>query len=352
MEEKNLYDILEITEEERKLQGKDFQDVCKRNFKRLSKKWHPDKWVNATSDEKKKAEDMFKEISHANTVLSDESERKKYDFQQAGGNSWPNFDDDFGFGGFPGFGMGGFRNVPRRGDNIGASIEITLSESYFGCTKEILVNKPKSCSHCNGTGSSDGKEHKCPHCNGTGRMRKTETKGYTTIVTETTCQYCNGTGREKTSPCHYCGGSGVEYETVKETIEIPRGMFEGTLTFGGRGATSDEGGPNGDLLVQIKIKKDDKLERIGNDIVYKEIQPFNKIMLGYEGEVENIDGEVIKFTVPELTHDKTKITIMGKGMPIIDQFGRNMGFGNFVIRIDYRYPEKLTKEQRNILKNF
>ena len=338
--EKSFYEILGVKEDAT-------TDEIKKAFKKLSVKWHPDKWVNGTEEEKKNAEEKFKEISEAHSVLSDENKRREYDAQRNG------FD---GFGGF-GFGsgfnpFGGFRpqQTVTRGDDVKASIQISIKDAYFGCKKEIFVTKKRKCGTCHGTGSKDGKETKCPHCNGTGMFTRMERRGNMTISNMTTCPYCHGSGKINTNPCPNCRGTGLESYSTRESIEIPKGIGNGVdITFPGRGSESPDGGPTGNLVVSVTIMKDERYELMGNNLVCNEKVPFVDAILGCEHDVEFLDGKKLHISLPELTEDRKSYIFNGKGMPIIDQYGRVRGNGDLAIVVRYEYPQKLDKKQKKLL---
>ena len=194
----DYYEALGITDEEKKLTGDAFADVVKKKYRRLASKYHPDKWVNGTEQEKKEAEEKFKQINEANMVLSDPQKRERYDLGDTTGFDFPDFSNfsfnPFGDDDFNPFG-GGFSFF---GNNNGGS-------------KDVKYQKTVPCKHCNGTGSSDGKEHVCEHCHGTGRITQTTRRGNMVMQNITACPYCGGTGKGSGSAakCKHCGGSGV-----------------------------------------------------------------------------------------------------------------------------------------------
>lgn len=338
--DKNFYEILGVSEDA------SIEDI-KKAFKKLSLKWHPDRWVTGTDEEKKIAEEKFKEISEAYSTLSDEQKKEEYDLQRQGGSTF--YGNPFtGFG----FGFGGPRPRPihTQGNSVRAQIEISLKDAYFGCNKTIFVTKEKKCSACNGTGSKDGKSTQCPHCHGTGMYTRVERRGNMTVTNSTTCPYCHGTGKVVSTPCSKCGGSGLETYSTRETVDIPKGVKSGVdITFPGKGSESPDGGPNGDLIVSIKVSKEDKYELIGNNIVLNEKVPFCDALLGCEREVEFLDGKKYKIKLPELTEDRKSYIFNGQGMPIIDQYGRVRGNGDLAIVVRYDYPKKLDKKTRKII---
>ena len=358
--DKDYYSILGITEEEKNLHGKEFEKVVSKKFRTLSLKYHPDKWVNASEAEKKEAEEKFKEISEANSVLSDENQRNQYDMQQSGG--WGPTGDDF-----DGFDIGSFfrqaqqnpfqgwgrSQTPQKGSNISTNIQISLTEAYNGAKKKIKVRKTIKCDKCNGTGSKDGKSHKCQYCNGMGFTEKVTRNGNFMSSVRTGCGHCGGTGKDFSSPCSDCGGSGTSYKYVDVEIDIPRGVKTGmNVKYDGLGNESPEGYGNGDLIVNITVMPSDNFAQSGDNLIYYDKVPFNQALLGYENTITCIDGSKLKYVVPELSPDNKSLIFKGKGMPIIDGWGKIIGYGDLAIVIKHEYPTSLTLKQRKALKNF
>ena len=359
---KDYYSILGITDEEKKLRGKDFEKIVSKKFRSLSIKYHPDKWVNASEKEKKEAEEKFKEISEANSVLSDEAQRNEYDAKMSGGFGADIDMEEFlrranqaaGFG-FQGWGRGPSTPRQERGENITTNIQITLEEAYNGVKKTIKIAKSIKCDKCNGTGSSDGKTHDCPHCNGLGYTEQVHRMGNFMSTMRTSCGYCGGTGKSSAdSPCSNCGGTGKIRKYVDVTIDLPRGVQTGmNVKFSGLGGESPNGGENGDLIVNITVLPHDKFVVAGNNnLIYYDKVPFNQALLGYEGSIKCIDGTTLKYKIPELSPDNKSIIFNGKGMPVIDGWGKLIGYGDLAVVVKHEYPSSLTLKQRKALKNF
>ena len=356
--DKDYYSILGITEEEKKLHGKEFEKVVSKKFRSLSLKYHPDKWVNASEQEKKDAEEKFKEISEANSVLSDEGQRNQYDMQRSGG--WgPTDDDDFDISSFfrqannnPFQGWGRSQE-PQKGDDVKTNIQITLEEAYNGTKKTIKVRKAIKCDKCNGTGSSDGQDHKCTYCNGRGFTEKVTRSGNFVSSIRTGCPHCGGTGKHFTTPCSNCGGSGVSYKYVDVDIDIPRGIKSGmSVKYDGKGNESPQGYANGDLIINFTVLPSKNFVQSGDNLIYYDKVPFTQALLGYENTITCIDGSKLKYTVPELSPDNKSIIFTGKGMPVIDGWGKIIGYGDLAIVVKHEYPSSLTQKQKRALKNF
>lgn len=344
MAKKDYYEILGVKSDAT-------QDEIKSAYRKLSLKWHPDKHVTDSEKEKKEAEDKFKEISEAYSVLSDENKRREYDMGGMEGNPF----GGFGFNPFDIFNhfhsQGNNRNNVKKGSDIKVNVTISLKEAYEGATKNININRNKSCNHCNGTGSADGKNTTCPHCNGSGMISQTTQRGNMIFTQQTMCPHCQGSGKIVSSPCKHCGGTGVEREYVKETIEIPRGVASGmAVEYSGKGNFPEGGGIPGSLIVVFNVTDDKYFDRVDPiNLVHTEEIPFNEAMVGCEKEINCIDGSKVKIKIPELTRDGQAFYERGKGMPNVNN---PSSYGDYAVVIKYKYPKKLNNKQKEALKNF
>lgn len=356
---KDYYKILEITDEEKKLNNEEFASVCKKKYHSLALKLHPDRWANSSEKEKKEAEEKFKDVAEAYEVLSDPQKRAKYD----------NGGIDFDFGGFDPMdifrkmsGMGGGFGSPfesmfgggqrvRKGTDIHADVTLTMEEAYNGCKKTIKIKKQKVCQHCNGHGTEDGKDHICPVCGGTGMETNQKQFGNQFYSTSFPCRHCKGTGRNlNATMCRKCGGSGVAYDYVSEEIDVPRGIASGmAFRVDGLGNACD-GGINGDLIVHANVLEDNYFERPDPvNVIHYENIPFNEALLGFTKEFRCVDGSKVTLKAHELTKHGEAFIFKGKGMP--DVTGRG-GVGDYAIVVNYELPKKLTDKQKELLKNF
>lgn len=349
MDKKDYYQILGITEEEKKLKGSDFEKVIKPKYKKLCVKYHPDKWTNGTEQEKKDAEEKFKEIAEAYSVLSDSTKREQYDnpmsgFKFSGFGDFNPFDimDSFGFGNFGGFGRQNNKNTIKKGQSLRMMVEISLEEAYSGVNKKIKYNAYETCDNCNGTGSDkDSTVETCPHCGGTGTIFSQN--GY--VQTITTCQHCGGKGTWIKNPCSKCGGNGVVQKSREIDIKIPKGVDDGyafEITGGGHAPIQSNGkGVNGDLLIVIKVKEHDKFIRQGDNLMVQIEVPVLDAITGSKIEVDTINGTKLSCNIPKCVYDGFGLRFAEKGMPNI----HNGKFGDMIGIIKIKMPKTISSEE-------
>ena len=360
---KNYYEILGISENDKNLPFDKFKDILKKKYRDSSKQYHPDLQQGKSDAEKKAAEDKFKEINEAYSVLSDPDKKQEYDnFGTIGGNMGGmggGFSDigDFirnmhssgGFnpfdGGFGPFG-GGFNEQPIvNGDNVKIKLNCTIEDIYNKATKTIKYTRKVKCTTCNGTGSKSGEKTVCPHCQGTGMY--TETKrisAFQVIRNTTTCPYCHGTGKIIKDPCRQCNGTGLE--ETKETIDIPIPIEARTgavMSIPGMGhmAPNNMGQP-GDMLVQFNVMPHSVYQIAENnvDLICKAKVNVFDCITGCEIQVNCINGNKKSLKIPAGTKHKQEFVISGQGMPM-----GNGRYGNLVVSIDQAMPiSKLGKD--------
>ena len=346
------------------------QEEIKSAYRKLAKKWHPDRWVNGTEDEKKKAEDEFKKIAEAYDVLGDEEKRKQYD--SGADEQW----QDMG-GGFDPFeamrqaaaaGMGGFgdffssfggqrRQSGHAGRDIEAYVTITFAESLKEkLEKEVTIKKRVSCHHCNGTGSEDGQKHECPYCHGTGMETKTERQGNAFTMYQTPCRHCHGTGKQIDKPCKECGGTGFVEEEKKITLNIPGGLRDGmTIVYSQMGEDGTPGYPKGNLLLHLTVVQETPgYFEIGDtndlNIYHEETVSFVDALLGGKITVKCPDGSDWAINIHECTVPEERFTKNRGGF--LSTNGYTAMKGDYIVIIKYDVPTKLTKEQRKALESF
>lgn len=350
---KDYYEILNITPEEKKLTGDKFNELCKKKYRALCLKWHPDKFATASEEERKEAEEKFKEISEAHAVLSDPEKRRMYDnggFNSDMGGFNPN---DFGVNMDPFSFFTGGRARQRRGKDLRTAVVLTVEECFKGGRKTIKIPRQKQCEHCHGTGSDDGQNHVCPECGGTGMKVTKQQSGNSIFIRQEPCQKCHGTGRTYSEPCKECGGSGVKTYYDEIEVDIPSGVSQGMMfAIQGQGEPGPNGAPNGNLYVEVAVQQNEGDYFVIDDdrnVVHIEEVPFNEALCGTEKKVRCLDGKEKTLKIPELTKNETSFVLRGKGLP--DPNGQNVN-GDYYVIVRHTYPKKLNKKQKELLKNF
>jgi len=325
-------------------------EELKSAFRTLARKFHPD--INKEPD----SEEKFKEINEAFAVLSDADKRRAYDqFGHAGVNGaggvpdWGSMDFADIFGEFFGFATGGSRqrqNAPRRGADLSYTAVLTFEEAIFGIEKEIEITRDEVCNTCHGKGAEPGSNPaKCSNCGGRGEVRQVRQTFLGSMVQVATCPTCNGRGEIITTPCHTCKGRGLERKTVKKTIPIPGGVDGGTqIRLAGEGQPGINGGPTGNLYVDIQVKQHQFFRRKGTDILLDLNVNIAQAVLGAEIEVPTVDGPT-KLNIPAGTQPGKVFTMRGKGSPFL----RSSGRGDQKIIVNVEVPTKLTADQRKLM---
>lgn len=338
-------------------------DELKKAYRKAAKKYHPD--LNPGD---KEAEQKFKEVNEAYEVLSDKEKRARYDqFGHAGvdpnygagtGGYGGGFTGDFGdlgdiFSSFFGGGFGGGRqsnpNAPRRGNDTAAAVNLSFEEAAKGCRKTVKVTKIDNCKECGGSGAEKGSTPKtCPVCHGTGQVSATKRTPFGVMQTQKVCDNCHGRGKIIDKPCHTCAGKGRIRHTVEQTVDIPAGIDDGqVINLRGGGDAGANGGPAGDLRINVNVRPHPIFERNGYD-VYCEIPiTFAQAALGDEIVVPTLDGKV-KFTIHEGTQPGDEFKLRGKGIQRLNYAGK----GDEYVKITVEVPRDLSKAQKDKLREF
>lgn len=336
-------------------------DDIKKAYRKKALQYHPDR-----NPGDKEAEAKIKECNEAYEVLSNDEKRSRYDQYGFAGVD-PNFNPNAGFGGgfggfgdaFSGFGDifgdlfgGGSRrspNGPRQGENVGARLELTFEEAAFGAEKEVPVTRIEACAKCSGTGSAAGSAPEtCPTCRGTGSVRTTQNFMGMTMQSTTACPKCGGTGKIIKDPCPTCRGKGKVRRSTKIRVQIPAGVDDGqTVRVRGEGCTGSNGGPSGDLLVEVSIRSHPFFQRDGANVLCELPITFTQAALGAELEVPTLDGKV-RYTIPEGTQTGTVFRLRGKGIPFVHSKTR----GDQLVTVVVETPTKLSREQKELLRRF
>lgn len=343
---RDYYDILGVSRNAS-------SEEIKRAFRKLAMQYHPDK----NKDDGATA--RFKEINEAYEVLSDDEKRQIYDrFGHAGVRGSGGFSSDFtGFAGFSDIFedlFGGFarssatqRRAPRRGGDLRHVLTINFEEAIFGVDKEIEITRYDTCPSCHGSGAEPGTQPKrCPQCNGTGEVRRVQQTILGSMVNVSTCDRCGGEGEIVTTPCHECRGYKRVQHSHKLTVQIPAGVDDGTqIRLAGQGEPGVNGGPAGNLYVQLKVRPHKFFQRQDNDILLDVKINFAQAALGDEITVPTLDGDV-PLKIPAGTQTGKTFTLPDKGVPFLRRNGR----GDQIVTVHVMTPEHLTDEQRKLLK--
>lgn len=356
-EKRDYYEVLGVE------RGAD-DATLKKAYRKLAKKYHPD--MNPGD---KEAEAKFKEATEAYTVLSDPEKRRTYDqyghaaFENGGagqGGGFGGFDfngADMGdiFGDIFGDLFGGGRsrranNGPMRGANLRAVVHITFQEAVFGCEKELELTLKDTCTKCNGTGAKPGTSPKtCSKCHGTGQVTYTQQSMFGMVRNVQTCPDCGGTGKIIKDKCPDCRGTGFTASRKKIQVSIPAGIDDGqSIRIREKGEPGTNGGPRGDLLVEVQVARHPIFQRQDMNIFSTAPISFAQAALGGDVRIKTVDGEVV-YTVKPGTKTDTKVRLRGKGVPSV----RNPKVrGDQYVTLVIQTPEKLSQEAKEALKRF
>jgi len=338
------------------------EDEIKRAYRRLAMEYHPDR--NPSPD----AAAKFREIAEAYEVLVDAEQRARYDrYGEAGLSGGAGgfhhvdlaealriFMRDFGgMGGLGGleslFGGGGSPAESRRGQDIRVTVKLTLQEVATGAKRVVKLKTQLRCETCGGSGGAKGsRPTSCTTCGGSGEVRRAARSVFGQFVSVAACPTCGGEGAIITNPCEVCRGEGRTRGERSVSVDIPAGVSSNNyITLRGQGAAGPRNGPNGDLLVIIEVKDDERFERVGDDLSLDLPLSFSQAALGTSVTVPTPYGDE-RLAVPAGIQSGTVLRVKGKGLPRLGQSGA----GDLNVRIHVWTPETLTGEQRRLLEEF
>jgi len=351
-EKRDYYEVLGLKK------GASIEEV-KKAYKDLAKKFHPD--VSKESN----AEERFKEILEAYSVLSNPQKKENYDrfghaaegFQGQGFSGFNRgFDFDFSdlfsgaFGGFEGtpfegiFGeaFGGRRRGPSTGRNLRVDLNVSFEEAAFGTEKEISLQRLAPCDECNGFGGKG--EETCGQCGGSGMLRHERRTPFGLFATQTPCNKCNGSGRTFRDRCKACAGKGSVRKKSNVKVKIPAGINSGNhLRLNGLGEAGENGGGPGDLFVVIFVQSHEIFRRDGSDVFCEVPVSFSEAALGAHVDVPTLKGNV-SLKVPEGTQSGTIFRLRDKGIKNLE----DAGFGDEFVKVIVQTPDRLSKKQREL----
>ena len=354
---KSYYDVLGVSKDA------DEKEI-KSAFRKLAKQYHPD--VNKDPG----AEAKFKEIGEAYAVLGDAEKRQQYDqfgheaftqgasqggfgggFGGFGGFNAEDIDlssifgDLFG-GGFGGFGGGSRRNSnrPRKGQDSLVKVNLTFEEAVFGCKKTISIDLDTECDSCDGKGGSG--EVTCSTCGGRGSVTRQQQTFLGVMQTTTTCPDCNGKGRTFKTVCKDCHGDGHVIKNKDIEITVPEGVDTGhQLRISGKGAAGYNGGPNGDIYIEFRVKEHPLFERKGNDIYVDVPITITDAVLGCKKEVPTLNGTVV-LDIDSGSQSGDQLRLRGKGVKDPTSSKK----GDMYVVLDVIIPDKLDRKQKELFK--
>ena len=352
-DKRDYYEVLGV--------GKDAtDDDLKKAYRKLAKKYHTD--MNPGDAD---AAEKFKEASEAYTVLSDHEKRAQYDqfghaaFEQGGFGGFDfngaDMSDIFGdlFGDLFGGGRRSSRSAskgPMRGANVRTAVSITFEEAVFGCEKQIDLNLREPCPTCGGNGAKPGSTPQtCSKCKGTGRIISTQQSIFGMMQTETVCPDCRGSGKIIKEKCPECRGAGYISKPTKLQVDIPAGIDNGmSVRIRDKGEPGANGGPRGDLLVEVRVARHPIYQRDDMNIYSSVSIPFTKAALGGKIHIKTVDGEV-EYELKAGTQTDTRIRLRGKGVPSVHNKDRR---GDHYVTLVVQVPTKLNREQKKALHAF
>lgn len=352
MEKKDFYEVLGVSK------GADEKEI-KKAFKSLARKYHPD------VSKEENAEEKFKEIQEAYAILSDADKRAQYDqfghaaFEQGGAGGFGGaqgfdfgdiFSEIFG-GGFSSGGFGGFGsqsqnpNAPRRGRDVETTVVLSFKEAAFGVKKDVSTRVEKKCETCNGQGASNPSDvHTCGTCHGKGKVQRTQRTMLGNMVSESICPTCHGKGKEIKNPCNACRGTGRHEYNKEFTVTFEAGVENGAyMRIPSRGEGGYNGGPDGDLFLNIRVQADDFFHQQGANLFVEVPITYTQAALGSTIAIPTIHGDV-DLKVPAGTQTGSKLRLRGKGIH------SKRGHGDQYVTVNVKIPTSLSSDEKKLLR--
>lgn len=351
-EKRDYYEVLGV--------AKDADDAAiKKAYREIAKKYHPD--INPSAE----AAEIFKEASEAYSVLSDKEKRAQYDqfghaaFDGSGGGyggGFSGFSGDMGdifgdiFGDLFGGGRSRRNDGPMKGANLRTAVRITFDESVKGCEKELKLNLKDPCPTCHGSGAKPGTSPiTCPKCQGRGQITITQQSMFGMVRNVQVCPDCHGSGKIIKDKCPDCRGTGYQTKLKNIQVTIPAGIDNGqSIRIRDKGEPGTNGGPRGDLLVEVNVARHPIFQRQDMNIFSTAPITFAQAALGGEMRINTVDGEV-SYEVKPGTQTDTRIRLKGKGVPSL----RNKNVrGDHYVTLVVQTPTNLNEEAKKALEAF
>ncbi len=357
-EKRDCYEILGISKSAT-------DDEIKKAYRKMAKQYHPD-----ANPGDKTAENKFKEVNEAYSILSDPNKKANYDrFGYAG------VDPSAGGGGFGGGFSGGFSegsfdmgdifdmfggifgggsrssraNAPMQGDDVGLRLTVEFNEALFGCKKDVSFTRVEKCHECGGSGAAKGSSPQtCRKCSGRGTINVQKRTPFGMMQSTVQCDECGGKGKTIPNPCKECKGNGTLRKSKTLEVNIPAGIDNGQrIALHGQGNCGINGGPNGDLIIQVIVKSHEFFKRDGFNLRLELPITFADAALGAKITIPTPDGEG-ELAIPEGTQSGTTFSVRGKGVPKLNGKGR----GDLLVTVVIETPKGLSRKQKELLSEF